>query len=70
MPVLSGPELLRRAIALRPNMKLAIMSGYSDRPAVTGIPFIAKPFTPSELERRIRELLDAPHDVRSDTSKD
>jgi two-component system cell cycle sensor histidine kinase/response regulator CckA len=60
MPVLSGPELLRRAIALRPAMKLAIMSGYTDRPAVTGVPFIGKPFTPLELERRVREILDAP----------
>jgi PAS domain S-box-containing protein len=60
MPVLSGPELLRRAIALRPEMKLAIMSGYTDRPAVTGVPFIGKPFTPAELERRVREILDAP----------
>ena len=60
MPVLSGPELLRRAIGLRPQMKLAIMSGYTDRPAVTGVPFIGKPFTPAELERRVREILDAP----------
>jgi PAS domain S-box-containing protein len=60
MPVLSGPELLRRAIALRPDMKLAIMSGYTDRPTVTGVPFIAKPFTPVELDRRIREILSAP----------
>ncbi|HEV3030864.1 MAG TPA: PAS domain S-box protein [Polyangia bacterium] len=60
MPVLSGPELLRRAIALRPQMKLAIMSGYTDRPAVTGVPFIGKPFTPAELERRVREILEAP----------
>jgi PAS domain S-box-containing protein len=59
MPVLSGPELLRRAIALRPQMKLAIMSGYTDRPAVTGVPFIGKPFTPSELERRVREILES-----------
>src|SRR5262249_60242122 len=58
MPVLSGPELLRRAIALRPDMKLAIMSGYTDRPTVTGVPFIGKPFTPAELERRVREILD------------
>jgi two-component system cell cycle sensor histidine kinase/response regulator CckA len=64
MPVLSGPELLRRAIALRPDMKLAIMSGYSDRPAVTGVPFIAKPFTPTELDRRIREILAAPAAAR------
>jgi two-component system, cell cycle sensor histidine kinase and response regulator CckA len=60
MPVLSGPELLRRAIRLRPTMKLAIMSGYTDRPAVTGVPFIGKPFTPAELDRRVREILDAP----------
>jgi two-component system cell cycle sensor histidine kinase/response regulator CckA len=60
MPVLSGPELLRRAISLRPAMKLAIMSGYTDRPAVTGVPFIGKPFTPAELERRVREILDDP----------
>ncbi|HVZ71834.1 MAG TPA: PAS domain S-box protein [Polyangia bacterium] len=60
MPVLSGPELLRRAIALRPTMKLAIMSGYTDKPAWTGIPFIAKPFTPAELSKRVREILDAP----------
>jgi PAS domain S-box-containing protein len=58
MPVLSGPELLRRAIALRPEMKLAIMSGYTDRPTVTGVPFIGKPFTPSELVRRVSEILD------------
>ena len=58
MPVLSGPELLRRAIALRPGMKVAIMSGYTDRPAVTGVPFIGKPFTPAELEKRVREILD------------
>jgi len=58
MPVLSGPELLRRAIALRPDMKLAIMSGYTDRPTVSGVPFIGKPFTPAELEKRVREILD------------
>jgi PAS domain S-box-containing protein len=60
MPVLSGPELLRRAIALRPSMKLAIMSGYTDKTAWTGIPFIGKPFTPAELAKRVREILDAP----------
>jgi radical SAM superfamily enzyme with C-terminal helix-hairpin-helix motif len=41
-------------------MKLAIMSGYTDRPTVTGVPFIGKPFTPAELEKRVREILDAP----------
>jgi two-component system cell cycle sensor histidine kinase/response regulator CckA len=69
MPVLSGPELLRRAIALRPGMKLAIMSGYTDRPTVTGVPFIGKPFTPAELERRVREILDAPAPVHAPPPK-
>jgi hypothetical protein len=39
-------------------MKLAIMSGYTDRPTVTGVPFIGKPFTPSELVKRVSEILD------------
>jgi CheY-like chemotaxis protein len=65
MPVLSGPELLRRAIELRPEMKLAIMSGYTDRPAVTGVPFIAKPFTLQELARRVREILDTSLDAKA-----
>ncbi|HEY2901133.1 MAG TPA: PAS domain S-box protein [Polyangia bacterium] len=60
MPVMSGPELLRRVMVLRPELRLMIMSGYSDRPAVSGIPFIAKPFTPVQLEKVVRETLDAP----------
>jgi two-component system cell cycle sensor histidine kinase/response regulator CckA len=60
MPVMSGPELLRRVMVLRPELRLMIMSGYSDRPAVSGIPFIAKPFTPIELEKQVRQALDAP----------
>ena len=36
------------------------MSGYTDRPTVTGVPFIAKPFTPAELDKRIREILATP----------
>jgi len=60
MPVMSGPELLRRVMVLRPELRLMIMSGYSDRPAVSGIPFIAKPFTPVELEKQVRQALDAP----------
>jgi hypothetical protein len=47
-------------MVLRPELRLMIMSGYSDRPAVSGIPFIAKPFTPVELEKQVRQALDAP----------
>jgi PAS domain S-box-containing protein len=65
MPVMSGPELLRRVMVLRPELRLMIMSGYSDRPAVTGIPFIAKPFTPIELEKQVRQALDTPSPPQS-----
>ena len=65
MPVMSGPELLRRVMVLRPQLRLLIMSGYSDRPAVSGIPFIAKPFTPVQLERIVREALDGPQPAQA-----
>jgi two-component system, cell cycle sensor histidine kinase and response regulator CckA len=65
MPVMSGPELLRRVMVLRPALRLLIMSGYSDRPAVSGIPFIAKPFTPVQLERIVREALDGPQPAQA-----
>jgi two-component system cell cycle sensor histidine kinase/response regulator CckA len=61
----SGPqvvELLRRE---RPHLKVLYMSGYTDDTILRyGIesgrmPIIEKPFTASELERKVRETLDA-----------
>ena len=39
---------------------MAPRASYTDRPTVTGVPFIAKPFTPAELDKRIREILVSP----------
>jgi hypothetical protein len=61
MPKQSGRELaadLRRA---RPSLPVLFISGYSDAVAEGGAddPLLAKPFTPEELRRATRRLLDA-----------
>jgi two-component system, cell cycle sensor histidine kinase and response regulator CckA len=65
MPRMSGPELMKRAASLRPQMRVLFMSGYTDdafadlgSPA-RGIPFLQKPFTPASLSSKVREVLDA-----------
>jgi PAS domain S-box-containing protein len=65
MPGLSGRELADRVAPLRPEMRIVYMSGYTDD--VTGPhgvlesgAFIPKPFTPTVLARKVRQVLDAP----------
>jgi PAS domain S-box-containing protein len=64
MPGMSGPQLVSRLSALHPEMKVLYTSGYTDSAVVhhgalhdTGA-FLQKPFTPSELGRKVREVLD------------
>jgi CheY-like chemotaxis protein len=65
MPEMGGRELAEQAAALYPNMKVLIMSGYTDDALaregikVRGTPFLQKPFTLQELARRVREVLDS-----------
>ena len=59
MPRLGGRELLQRLRANRPDIRVLQISGYSDS-AVDGEDFLAKPFEPAELLRRVREILDRP----------
>jgi two-component system cell cycle sensor histidine kinase/response regulator CckA len=64
MPGMSGPDLAREVVALRPDVGVLFMSGYVDD-AVTrhGLQasdaFLAKPFSPRALTNRVRERLDA-----------
>lgn len=64
MPEMSGRELANRLAAVRPELKVLYMSGYTDDVIVhhgvldEGTEFIQKPFTPDVLARKIREVLD------------
>ena len=63
MPQMAGPELARRLMAIRPEMKVLCMSGYTDESAARhgvadGMAFLQKPLTPELLTRKLREVLD------------
>lgn len=64
MPGLNGRELGRRALAMRPGLKILYMTGYSRNAIVhhgrldEGVEFLQKPFSQAQVALRIRELLD------------
>jgi two-component system, cell cycle sensor histidine kinase and response regulator CckA len=58
LPRLDGSEMARRLAAVRPELKFLFTSGYSDRlPPSLAAAFLPKPYTPTELGRRITEVL-------------
>jgi CheY-like chemotaxis protein len=61
----SGPDLAERIATLRTETRVLFMSGYADDALLEGVrgsssAFLAKPFTPDALARKVREVLDAP----------
>jgi signal transduction histidine kinase len=63
---MSGPAVAEALRALRPSIRVLYMSGYTDEAIVrTGVldegkPFLQKPFTPLQLAKKVREVLDEP----------
>jgi two-component system, cell cycle sensor histidine kinase and response regulator CckA len=57
MPRVSGSELVTRLRELRPDTRVIQMTGYTDH-GLGDDEFIAKPFEPETLLRRVRDVLD------------
>jgi signal transduction histidine kinase/ActR/RegA family two-component response regulator len=61
---MSGPAVAEALVALRPSIRVLYMSGHTDDAIVrTGVldegkSFLQKPFTPVQLARKIREVLE------------
>lgn len=68
MPNIGGRELANRFRSLRPDVKIIYMSGYPQRDNIMSNsiqideefhPFIAKPFSPEQFVRIVRQVLDS-----------
>jgi CheY-like chemotaxis protein len=64
MPGVSGRELAKRVLARQPSMRVLYMSGYTYNVIAENgtlerdVAFLQKPFTPSTLVEKVREVLD------------
>jgi PAS domain S-box-containing protein len=66
MPGLNGRQLADRFASIHPEARVLYMSGYAGEALSAqgvldaSVAFLAKPFVPAELARKVREVLDAP----------
>ena len=66
MPGVSGPELAKNLLSLRPGLRVVYMSGYAgeylhdEGVNADGVALLQKPFTAAALEEKIRQVLHQP----------
>jgi signal transduction histidine kinase/CheY-like chemotaxis protein len=66
MPEIGGRELAETLLARRPSIRVLFMSGYTEDAILqrdvlqAGIQYLEKPFTPTSLSVKVREVLDRP----------
>lgn len=64
MPVMGGAELIGRAMAVRPALRVIVISGYTDisesEPHILGDLILEKPFSATSLIRAVREVIAYP----------
>lgn len=66
MPGIDGASLARQALSQRPDLPVLFMSGYADDKLSAfdldhGLGFLAKPFTPLELQATVSHALETRH---------
>jgi len=65
MPGLSSQDLMRQLVKIKPQCKLLFVSGYTDDAIAKhgvlapNVAFLQKPFTPDDIAKKIREVLDS-----------
>jgi DNA-binding NtrC family response regulator len=62
MPELTGIDFIKRAWALRPDMRVVMITAHGTREVITranetGVNVVLKPFTPGELAKGIAQAL-------------
>ena len=76
MPHMSGKELADRVRVLNPHTRILFTSAYTENAIVhqgvldKGVALLQKPFTPSALANKLREVLDQPGVPRPETGQD
>jgi CheY-like chemotaxis protein len=69
MPGMTGRELATRLMALRPRLKTLYTSGYTanavahERVLDAGVAYLPKPFSPTQLAAKVREVLEKGSDA-------
>jgi signal transduction histidine kinase len=71
MPGMSGPDLAAHLLKRNPELKVLYISGHTDHPLIASGPLseraclLRKPFTQTELLRKVQKVLDGAHQVEA-----